>query len=118
MYLTVSCSPGREDQNGTCRECHVGFYKNRTGAVECHACPQGFRTPTNGSTDPADCSVGELVLAVLGFGFGSSSVLVAVCSFFTVSELIFRFIFFLFFFFFFFFNVLLSLTFYGLYLSV
>ena len=65
MYLTVSCSPGREDQNGTCRECHVGFYKNRTGAVECHACPQGFRTPTNGSTDPADCSVGELVLAVL-----------------------------------------------------
>ena len=64
MYLTVSCSPGREDQNGTCRECFVGFYKNRTGAVECHVCPQGFRTPTNGSTDPADCSVGELVLGM------------------------------------------------------
>ncbi|XP_076452127.1 uncharacterized protein LOC143287751 [Babylonia areolata] len=53
----LSCSPGRQDQNGTCEPCPLGFFKNRTGAVPCHACPLGFRTAGVGSLDEADCSV-------------------------------------------------------------
>ncbi|XP_070188097.1 uncharacterized protein [Littorina saxatilis] len=53
----LSCSPGRQDQNGMCEPCPVGSYKNRTGAVSCYPCPPNLRTASNASTDVADCNI-------------------------------------------------------------
>lgn len=53
----LSCSVGREDRNGVCVPCDIGFYKNTTGAFPCAPCPSEFQTPGNGSTDITQCSI-------------------------------------------------------------
>ncbi|KAK7506491.1 hypothetical protein BaRGS_00001966, partial [Batillaria attramentaria] len=53
----LNCSMGREDRDGVCVPCDIGFYKNMTGAFTCAPCPTGTRTAGNGSLDITECTI-------------------------------------------------------------
>ncbi|ESP03827.1 hypothetical protein LOTGIDRAFT_230171 [Lottia gigantea] len=53
----LKCNPGKEDVNGTCTDCQVGFYKSTQAAEKCKMCPTGFITIATGSTSDTDCKV-------------------------------------------------------------
>ncbi|XP_035824571.1 uncharacterized protein LOC101861248 [Aplysia californica] len=55
----LNCPVGKEDINGACRECPIGYFKITVGTGSCEKCPDGFITNSTGSTSSTDCELSD-----------------------------------------------------------
>lgn len=58
---STSCAAGTYGKAGQCYSCPIGTYSDTTGVTACTPCPDGYTTPSSGSTSSSACSVSTSV---------------------------------------------------------